>query len=75
MTQDIFRADVRRPETSTARQPSSISVERESNRLLSAAVMDGKLDLLRNLLVHAGHDPNARDDHGNTVGHQASFRG
>lgn len=71
MIQDVFRAEVQRPAdpNSAARRPPT-SVEWESNRQLNAAVIDGHLDQLRILLVEKGLDPNARDEHGNTVGHQ-----
>lgn len=71
MVQDVFRAEVRRPADphSAARRP-PVSVEWESNRLLNAAVIDGRLDQLRILLVEKCLNPNARDQYGNTVGHQ-----
>lgn len=73
MIKDVFRAEVRRPapasEGAAQRHP-PVAVEWEHNRRLCAAVMDGQLHLLRRLLVEEGHDPNARDENGNTVGHQ-----
>lgn len=72
MIKDVFRAEVRRPAApaskgSAQRHP---PIEWEHNRRLCAAVMDGQLNQLRRLLVEEGHDPNARDENGNTVGHQ-----
>lgn len=68
---DVFRADIRRPESSTTLfKRSTASLESEQNRRLCTAVVDGNLDELRTLLTEDKLDANARDKNGDTAGHQ-----
>lgn len=73
---DVFHADVRRPDKINIamgdRRPRPLSFEEESYRRLCGAVIDGRVDELRDLLVGAGLDANARNSKGDTAGHQAS---
>lgn len=66
---DVFHADVKRPDD---RRPRPMSFEEESHRRLCAAVIDGKTDVLRSLLAEEGLNVNARNNKGETPGHQVS---
>lgn len=74
---DIFHAHVRRPHDSTkiaGRPQQPFLFEEESHRRLHGAVIDGNLSLLQTLLVAWKLDPNARNDRGDTAGHQVLLR-
>lgn len=77
---DVFHIEVQRPADSNhviidgdhgeQQQPRSFSAAEESYRRLHCAVIDGKLDTLRRLLIQSNIDVNSRSSTGNTAGHE-----
>lgn len=70
---DVFYADVQRPlddTIGTARNLRPSPFLFEDHRRLCNAVLDGKVDVLRSLLVESELDANARSSTGATAGHQ-----
>lgn len=81
---DVFHVEVRRPANGNhviidgdhgeQQQPRSFSAAEESYRRLHCAVIDGKLDTLRRLLIQSNIDVNSRSSTGNTAGHEVGNR-
>lgn len=67
---DVFLADVQRPQDPTTKISRRAPLPFEEHRQLCNAVIDGRVDVLRSLLVDHGLDVNARDSTGKTAGHQ-----
>eukprot|EP00904_Undaria_pinnatifida_P007630 jgi/Undpi1/3998/HiC_scaffold_16.g07366.m1 len=77
---DVFHVEVQRPPDGThviiaGDKTRPFSAAEESYRRLHCAVIDGKLDSLRKLLVQSNVDVNSRSSTGNTVGHEAAIEG
>ena len=69
---DVFLADVQRPLDPTATISRRAPLPFEEHRRLCNAVLDGRVDVLRSLLVDHGLDVNARSSTGQTAGHQVN---
>lgn len=70
---DVFLADVQRPLDPITTSSRRVPFPFEEHRRLCNAVIDGRVEVLRSLLVDHGLDVNARSSTGQTAGHQVNL--